>query len=180
MSPSVEILDRSACTVKPDRVELRLKSAGPHEAAQSLATAAHRFSTRRSDAVQDTSITWSWPSPKLSATRGLLHISRFTSISSCAAADPDRSRLGILIANGSSPARRSGVSQSPCRHFLLPRHFRGRGRAPHAGVLADGNRARSHGDCRRWILTVSPHFFGRFSAAFMHTFLETVANMSQP
>ncbi|MBF0956224.1 MAG: isopentenyl-diphosphate delta-isomerase, partial [Actinomyces sp.] len=139
MSPSVEILDRSACTVKPDRVELRFEVRMPARGRTILGhRAAQIFDLDVPDAVQDT-FDYLSDIPEVEREReGLLrHIAVYEDYRALQQILIDRGWVSF-IANGSVLARRSGVSQSPMEGalpFTSPATLEAEVELPHAGVL---------------------------------------------
>lgn len=139
MSPSVEILDRSACTVKPDRVELRFEVRMPARGRTILGhRAAQIFDLDVPDAVQDT-FDYLSDIPEVEREReGLLrHIAVYEDYRALQQILIDRGWVSF-IANGSVLARRSGVSQSPMEGalpFTSPATLEAEVELPHAGIL---------------------------------------------
>ena len=167
MSPSVEILDRSACTAKPDRVELRFEVRMPARGRTILGhRAAQIFDLDVPDAVQDT-FDYLSDIPEVEREReGLLrHIAVYEDYRALQQILIDRGWVSF-IANGSILARRSGVSQSPMEGalpFTSPATLEAEVELPHGGyhgkstllgAIQRGVYAHIPGDGREYVATL--------------------------
>ena len=139
MSPSVEILERSACTVKPDRVELRFEVRMPARGRTILGRrAAQIFDLDIPDAIQDT-FDYLSDIPEVERERQdlLHHIEVYEDYCALQSILSERGWVSF-VANGSVLARRSGVSQFPLADaipFSSPSTLEAEVELPHAGAL---------------------------------------------